>query len=180
MEKRIRAFQQLGFGLFVHYGPYVQYESGEWAYELCRIDPKEYEKKALSCDYSSFDAEKIAAAAKSCGAKYVTFTTRHHDGFSLYDTRGLSDYDVVHTPNGRDLVREFVDACRRNDIVPFFITRRLIGTIPILKTILAGISNTCGTRCVSCAKTTARLAVFGLTETGASRRSCGRRTHFTK
>ena len=120
MEKRIRAFQQLGFGLFVHYGPYVQYESGEWAYELCRIDPKEYEKKALSCDYSSFDAEKIAAAAKSCGAKYVTFTTRHHDGFSLYDTRGLSDYDVVHMPNGRDLVREFVDACRRNDIVPFF------------------------------------------------------------
>ena len=120
MEKRIRAFQQRSLGLFIHYGPYVQYESGEWAYELCRIAPKEYEKKALSCDYSSFDAEKIVAAAKSCGAKYVTFTTRHHDGFSLYDTRGLSEYDIMHTPNGRDLVREFADACRRNDNLPFF------------------------------------------------------------
>ena len=62
------------------------------------------------------DANNIIRAAKACGAKYVTFTTRHYDGFSLYDTRGLSDYDIMHTPNGRDLVKEF---CHANDIMPF-------------------------------------------------------------
>ena len=46
--------------------------------------------------------------------------TRHHEGFSLYDTKGLTDYDVMHTPAGRDLVREFVDACRRYDLLPVF------------------------------------------------------------
>ena len=50
--------------------------------------------------------------------KYITLTTRHHDGFSLYDTRGLTDYDVMHTPCGRDLVKEFVEACREEDILP--------------------------------------------------------------
>ena len=180
MEKRIRAFQQLGFGLFVHYGPYVQYESGEWAYELCRIDPKEYEKKALSCDYSSFDAEKIAPAAKSCGAKYVTFTTRHHDGFSLYDTRGLSDYDVMHTPNGRDLVREFVDACRRNDIVPFFYHTTLDWHHPDFENDFGRYQQYLRDSVRILCENYGPIAVFGLTETGASRRSCGRMTHFTK
>ena len=119
MEKRIEAFRRRSLGLFVHYGAYVQYRHGEWALELCKIDPAVYEKKALACDYSGFDANNIIRAAKACGARYVTFTTRHHDGFSLYDTRGLSDYDVMHTPNGRDLVKEFVDACHENDILPF-------------------------------------------------------------
>ena len=52
--------------------------------------------------------------------KYMTLTTRHHDGFSLYDTCGLCDYDAPHYLNGRDLVREFVDACNEEGIVPFF------------------------------------------------------------
>lgn len=115
----VRNFQQKGFGLFVHYGPYVQYNQGEWALNLCKHNPEEYAQKAIACDYSSFDAKHIIAAAKASGARYVTFTTRHHDGFSLYDTRGLSDYDVMHTPNGKDIVKEFVDACHANDIMPF-------------------------------------------------------------
>lgn len=119
MEKRIENFRRRSLGLFVHYGAYVQYQHGEWALELCKIEPAEYEKKALACDYSSFDAKNIIRAAKACGARYVTFTTRHHDGFSLYDTRGLSDYDIMHTPNGRDIVKEFIDACHENDILPF-------------------------------------------------------------
>lgn len=119
MEKRIREFQQRGFGLFVHYGAYIQYENGEWAMDLRKHDPLVYEEKALALDYSSFDAKKVVHAAKISGAKYITFTTRHHDGFSLYDTRGLTEYDIMHTPNGRDIVKEFVDACHEADVMPF-------------------------------------------------------------
>lgn len=119
VEPRIENFRRKALGLFVHYGAYVQYEHGEWVLNLRNLDPAEYERKALSFDYSCFDANNIIKAAKACGAKYVTFTTRHHDGFSLYDTRGLSDYDIMHTPNGRDIVKEFCDACHANDIMPF-------------------------------------------------------------
>lgn len=119
MEQRIADFRSRSLGLFVHYGAYVQYQNGEWALELCHHNPAEYEKKALQRDYSSFNVDNIIHAAKACGAHYITFTTRHHDGFSLYDTKGLSDYDIMHTPNGRDIVKEFVDACHKNDILPF-------------------------------------------------------------
>lgn len=119
IEKRIETFQEKAFGLFVHYGPYVQYENGEWALKIRQHDPKEYEAKALACDYSSFDANNLIESAKLAGAKYITFTSRHHDGFSLYDTKGLSDYDIMHTPNGKDIIGEFVKACHDNDIMPF-------------------------------------------------------------
>lgn len=119
LESRIERFRQKGLGLFVHYGPYVQYQHGEWTLNLRQMDPAVYESKALCYDYSCFDAENIIKAAKACGARYVTFTARHHDGFSLYDTRGLSDYDIMHTPNGRDIVKEFCDACHANGIMPF-------------------------------------------------------------
>ena len=118
-EPRIERFRQKALGLFVHYGAYVQYEHGEWVLNLREMDPETYAQRALSFDYSSFDADNIIKAAKACGAKYVTFTARHHDGFSLYDTRGLSDYDIMHTPNGGDIVKAFCDACHANDIMPF-------------------------------------------------------------
>ena len=119
VEKRIKDFYEKGLGLFIHYGPYVQYEHGEWAMKLRNMDPDLYEKKALECSYSSFCADNLVKAAKAAGARYLTFTARHHDGFSMYDTRGLSEYDVMHTPGGRDILKEWIDACHANDILPF-------------------------------------------------------------
>lgn len=119
VEERIKKFYEKGLGLFVHYGPYIQYEHGEWAMRLRNMDEKLYEKKALECCYSSFRAENLIRAAKAAGAKYLTFTARHHDGFSMYDTRGLSEYDIMHTPGGRDILKEWIDACHENDILPF-------------------------------------------------------------
>ncbi len=113
-------FEKYGLGLFIHYGVYSQYEQGEWVLNIHNLDPKQYEEKARNTDFSTFDANNFVKAAKLVGAKYVTLTTRHHDGFSLYDTRGLSDYDVMHTPNGRDLIAEFCNACRAEGLVPFF------------------------------------------------------------
>ncbi len=88
--------------------------------DLLHIPKDEYEKLADTFTAENFDARKIAALAKRAGMKYITLTTRHHDGFSLYDTCGLSDYDAPHSAAGRDLIKEFVEACRAEDILPMF------------------------------------------------------------
>lgn len=119
-EKRIADFERMGFGMFIHWGLYSQLGRGEWAMHFENIPRDTYMKLADSFTASKFDAYKIASVAKAAGAKYITLTARHHEGFSLYDTRGLNTYDAPHSPCGRDLIREFVDACRSLDIVPFF------------------------------------------------------------
>ena len=83
------------------------------------MEQAEYQKLKDTFTAEDFDAEELARLAKEAGFRYITLTTRHHEGFSLFDTCGLNDYDAVHSPAGRDLVREFVDACRKYDIVPF-------------------------------------------------------------
>lgn len=115
---RILNFQKLGIGLFVHYGPSTFFEKGEWALHLSNIDKDLYEKTARNIDASKLSFDPIIEAAKSIGANYIIFTTRHHDGFSLYDTKGLSDYDIMHTVNPKDIVKEFVNTCKENDILP--------------------------------------------------------------
>jgi alpha-L-fucosidase len=118
-QERIESFKKLGFGIFVHFGLYSVLGRGEWAKSFFRIGDAEYEALTKKFNPKKNWAEKLVAAAKNAGAKYVNLTTRHHDGFSLYDTKGLGDYDAPHVC-GRDLIREFVDACNRHGIVPFF------------------------------------------------------------
>lgn len=123
MEKLqyIKDFESLGMGLFVHFGLYSMVGKGEWYLHLdSKADPKKYEKLAERFNPSKNWAKNLVKTAKSAGAKYITITTRHHDGFSLYDACGLSDYDSMHAACRRDLIREFVDACREGGIVPFF------------------------------------------------------------
>lgn len=119
-EKRVADFERLGFGMFIHWGLYSQLGRGEWVMHQERIPRETYMELSKTFTAAKFDAHKIASLAKAAGMKYITLTTRHHEGFSLYDTRGLNTYDAPHTPAGRDLVREYVDACRDCGIVPFF------------------------------------------------------------
>lgn len=119
VEKRILDFEKLGLGMFVHFGLYSKLGKGEWALRCLEMDPKEYESLAKDFCPEPDWAEKLAATAKNAGCKYITLTSRHHDGYSLYDTCGLSNYDAPHSC-GRDLVREFVDACNARGILPFF------------------------------------------------------------
>lgn len=116
----VKRFEKLGMGMFVHFGLYSLAGKGEWSYRLApgvaEIYPKLFSEFNPKPDW----AKKLVATAKRAGCKYITLTTRHHDGFSLFDTKGLNDYDAPHTPAGRDLVREFVDECRAADIIPFF------------------------------------------------------------
>lgn len=115
---RIAAFENLAFGMFVHWGLYSQLGRGEWVENVERIPRDEYLKLMKTFTAKDFDAKKLARTAKRAGMKYLTHTSRHHEGFSLYDTRGLSELDVTHTPCKRDLIRELVDACRAEGIVP--------------------------------------------------------------
>ena len=116
----IADFEQLGFGMFVHWGLYSQLGRGEWIYHIGKLDANEYKKLKDRFTAEDFNAEDLVLTEKRAGCKYITLTTRHHEGFSLYDTCGLNDYDAVHSPAGRDLIREYVDACNKHGIVPFF------------------------------------------------------------
>lgn len=115
----IQDFEQLGFGMFVHYGLYSQLNSGEWTFKYkFNEDMKEYQQLANTFDCVGM--HDIVSTAKAAGCKYICLTTRHHEGFSLYDPCGLSDFNALNSPAGRDLIAEFVEECRKADIVPFF------------------------------------------------------------
>jgi len=129
-EKRIAEFEKRAFGMFIHWGLYSSLQRGEWTYNLHSDSERLYPDCFKNFTAEDFDAKAIVRLAKKAGMKYITLTTRHHDGFSLYDTCGLSDYDVMHTPCGRDLIREFVDACNEEDILPVFYHTTLDWTHP--------------------------------------------------
>lgn len=123
-EKYIQNYESLGFGMFIHWGLYSQKGKGEWTYALDETrtdaDKKNYFNLINTFTAEDFDAEKLVLIAKNAGCRYITLTTRHHEGFSLYDTCGLNEFDAMHSKAGRDIVREFVDACNKYGIMPFF------------------------------------------------------------
>ena len=120
IEKRIKEFEKLGFGMFVHFGLYSILGKGEWSKHIYKIPDNEYEPLKDKFEPDTDWAEKLAETARNTGCKYITLTTRHHDGFSLYDTKGMNDYDAPHSKCRRDIVKEFVDACNKHGIIPFF------------------------------------------------------------
>lgn len=121
MYEYIENFKKLGFGLFVHFGLYSLKGKGEWYLHLnSDADKTNYDNQTKHFRIRPNWAESLVKTAKKAGCKYITLTARHHDGFSLYDTKGLNDFDAPHSACGRDLIKEFVDACNEYNIVPFF------------------------------------------------------------
>lgn len=116
----IENFKKFGFGLFIHFGLYSVLGKGEWAESIGKIDREEYESITRRFVIGENWAKDLVRTAKEAGCRYITLTTRHHDGFSLYDTKGLNDFDAPHSACGRDLIAEFVEACREGGVVPFF------------------------------------------------------------
>ncbi len=119
VKQTVKDFENLGFGMFVHFGAYSVLGKGEWSKHILQIDDKDYQPLVEQFAPAANWAPELVATAKAAGCKYITLTTRHHDGYSLFDTCGLNDYDAPHYC-GRDLVREFVDACNAGGIIPFF------------------------------------------------------------
>ncbi len=113
--KHREAFEDYKFGIFIHWGIYSQYAQGEW-YLNSGLNGDEYAKAADAFYPHRFDARTWAKAIREAGAKYITFTSRHHDGFSMWNT-GESDYNIVDgTPYGRDVVAELAEACHAEGI----------------------------------------------------------------
>ncbi|EHG25096.1 hypothetical protein HMPREF9332_00004 [Alloprevotella rava F0323] len=103
------------FGIFLHWGLYSIFGQGEWYMTNENIDCHEYAKSAQAFYPHNFNAKKWVEAIKASGAKYITFTTRHHDGFSLWETK-QSDYNIMNTPYGKDVVKELADECHKQGI----------------------------------------------------------------
>ena len=111
-EERLKWFHQARFGMFIHWGLYSLLGRGEWVMFQERIRAAEYAKLAGRFNPRKFDANAWARLAKSAGMKYMVLTSRHHDGFCLYDSK-VSDFTSTETRAGRDFVAEYVKACRK-------------------------------------------------------------------
>ena len=115
--QRIREeFQDRKFGIFLHWGIYSMLADGEWVMHNRHLDRDEYAKLAGGFYPSKFDAREWTQLFKEAGAQYVTFTSRHHDGFSMWATKA-SPYNIVEaTPFKRDVVGELAAACQEQGL----------------------------------------------------------------
>ncbi len=110
-DERMRWWRKARFGMFVHWGLYSQLGRHEWAMNRERIPVAEYEKLANTWHPKERPAREWARLARQAGMKYMVMTTKHHEGFCLWDTQ-QTDYNAVKHAPRRDLVREYVEACR--------------------------------------------------------------------
>ncbi len=99
------------FGLFIHWGIYALAARHEWVKNRERIRDEDYQRYFDHFDPDLYDPAEWAWEAKNAGMKYVVLTSKHHDGFCLWDS-DLTDYKVTNTPYGRDLLAPFVEAFR--------------------------------------------------------------------
>jgi alpha-L-fucosidase len=113
-------FQDAKFGLFVHWGVYSVLGDGEWVMNNKKIRVAEYEKLPALFNPTAFDPAEWVALVKAAGMKYITITSKHHDGFAMWDSK-VSDWDVVdRTPYKKDILKMLADECRKEGIKLFF------------------------------------------------------------
>ena len=122
-------FQDAKFGLFIHWGIYSVLGAGEWVMEergpasytgRPGIPASQYDRLAAQFNPTQFNAREWVALAKASGMKYITITSKHHDGFAMYDS-SLTDWNIVdRTPYGRDVLAELAEACREEGLKLFF------------------------------------------------------------
>ena len=115
LDQRAQWFRHDRFGMFIHWGVYSVIGKGEWILETGRIPLHEYVKYYPQFHPAKFNAEQWVALAKRAGQKYIIITTKHHDGFCMFDSK-LTDYSIMHTPLKRDVCKELADACHKAGI----------------------------------------------------------------
>ncbi|MEE1146817.1 MAG: alpha-L-fucosidase, partial [Bacteroidaceae bacterium] len=109
-------FRDMKLGIFLHWGIYSTFAQGEWYLQNAVPDRYEYAKAADAFYPHRFDARQWVRSFKEAGAKYICFTSRHHDGFSMWNTK-QSKYNIVEaTPFGRDVIKELAEACKEEGI----------------------------------------------------------------
>lgn len=125
-DMRMKWWRDARFGMFIHWGPYAVAAGthkgekvkgvGEWIMLKGNIPIEDYENYSRAFDPTEFDAEKWAEHIKNAGMKYVVITSKHHDGFALWDSK-VSDYDIVdYAPYGKDILKSLSKACKSKGI----------------------------------------------------------------
>ena len=109
--ERMRWWTEDRFGMFIHWGLYAQLARHEWIKKNERISDEAYQKYFELFDPDLFDPAEWAAKAKAAGMKYAVITSKHHEGFCLFDSK-YTDYKATNTPYGKDIIKEWVDAFR--------------------------------------------------------------------
>jgi alpha-L-fucosidase len=119
-QKNREWFQDARFGLFIHWGVYSVLGDGEWAMNVQQIPIATYEKIPAFFNPTAFDAAEWVKMVKDAGMKYITITSKHHDGFAMFDSK-VSEYNIVKkTPYGKDVLKMLADECRKQGIKLFF------------------------------------------------------------
>jgi alpha-L-fucosidase len=122
-DKRMAWWREARFGMFIHWGLYAipagqwgqRKDHGEWIRETAHIPVEEYEKLLAQFNPVKFNADEWVHMAKDAGMKYIVITSKHHDGFCLFDSK-YTDFDVMSTPFKRDIMQELADACRKQGL----------------------------------------------------------------
>jgi len=115
-DARMAWWSDARFGMFIHFGLYSVLGRHEWVQRNEKIRPEEYESRYMPrFNPDCYDAREWVSRAKAAGMKYIVLTTKHHEGFCMWDTQ-TTDFKITKTKFGRDVVREYVDACREAGI----------------------------------------------------------------
>jgi len=113
-------FQDAKFGMFIHWGVYSILGDGEWVMNNQKIDKQTYQKLPAFFNPIGYDPKEWVALAKAAGMKYITITSKHHDGFAMWDSK-VSDYDIIdRTPYKKDVLKMLAEECNRQGIKLFF------------------------------------------------------------
>jgi len=113
--ERLAWWRDARFGMFIHWGP-VSLKGTEIGWSRgAQVPQDEYDELYKQFNPQEFDARQWVAVAKAAGMKYMVFTTKHHDGFCMFNTRE-TEFNIMHSPFGRDVVKELADACREADL----------------------------------------------------------------
>jgi len=124
-DQRMEWFTDAEYGMFIHFGLYSQLGGlwkgdtieryAEWIQAHADIAPQEYAMLTHTFNPTEFDADFIVSTAKKAGMKYLVVTSKHHEGFCLWDSK-YTNFDIANTPFKRDIIKELADACRKYDI----------------------------------------------------------------
>ena len=104
------------FGMFIHWGLYSMIGLHEQVIARYNYDKEKYEKLASIFNPTEYNPEEWVLMAKNAGMKYICFTTKHHDGFCMWDTK-YTDYNIMNTPYGKDVLKELQFACEKHGML---------------------------------------------------------------
>ncbi len=113
-------FEDAKFGMFIHWGVYSILGDGEWVMQHQNITVENYEKLPAFFNPLKFNAKEWVKIAKDAGMKYITITSRHHDGFSMFDSKATEYSIVKSTPYKKDILKELAAECKKENIKLFF------------------------------------------------------------